>query len=34
MISNLASGAKGKDTDGYRAEFIKLVKTAELLSKN
>ena len=29
----LARSAKGKDHDGYRAEFIRLVETAELLSK-
>jgi Ca-activated chloride channel family protein len=34
MVENLAESAKGKDADGYRTEFVKLVKTAELLSKN
>ena len=29
----LAKSAKGKDNDGYRAEFIKLIEIAELLSK-
>jgi 6-phosphogluconate dehydrogenase len=29
----LARSAKGKDNDGYRAEFIRLVETAQLLSK-
>ncbi len=29
----LAKKAKGKDEDGYRAEFIKLIEIAELLSK-
>ena len=29
----LAKAAKGKDDDGYRAEFIKLIEVAELLSK-
>jgi len=29
----LASEAKGKDTDGYRAEMIKLIEIAELLAK-
>jgi len=29
----LASGAKGKDTNGYRAEFINLVKTSAMLVK-
>jgi len=29
----LAKTAKGKDDDGYRAEFIKLIEVAELLSK-
>ena len=27
----LANGAKGPDADGYRAEFVGLVKTASLL---
>jgi Ca-activated chloride channel homolog len=36
-ISNaidLANAAKGKDHEGYRAEFIKMLKIYELLSKN
>ena len=28
----LAEGAKGRDTEGYRAEFIRLVKATDLLS--
>ena len=28
-----ARGAKGEDANGYRAEFIRLVETAELLEK-
>ncbi|MBI5805837.1 von Willebrand factor type A domain-containing protein [candidate division TA06 bacterium] len=30
----LARGAKGQDKEGYRAEFIKLAETAQLLTKN
>jgi len=30
----LANGAKGKDAQGYRYEFIKLVEQAHLLAKN
>jgi Ca-activated chloride channel homolog len=30
----LARGAKGQDKEGYRAEFIKLAETAQLLVKN
>lgn len=33
MVSELANQSKGKDENGYRAEFIGLVKTAELLDK-
>jgi len=33
QIIRLAKDAKGKDTEGYRAEFIRLVETGELLSK-
>lgn len=33
-IINLSKTAKGLDDNGYRAEFIKLIKTAELLAKN
>ncbi|MBC9933913.1 YfbK domain-containing protein [Chitinophaga qingshengii] len=33
-ILQLASGAKGDDTEGYRAEFIQLVKKARLLNKD
>ncbi|MCD4795542.1 MAG: VWA domain-containing protein [Bacteroidales bacterium] len=33
MIKDLANNSKGKDENGYRTEFISLVKTAELLSK-
>lgn len=32
-IIEIAKSAKGEDTNGYRAEFIKLVETAELLIK-
>jgi Ca-activated chloride channel family protein len=32
-ILETAQNTKGNDPDGYRAEFIKLVKTAELLKK-
>jgi len=31
-IINLANAAKGKDEEGYRSEFVKLVKNASLLS--
>ncbi|MES2726665.1 MAG: von Willebrand factor type A domain-containing protein [Bacteroidota bacterium] len=33
-ILQLSKSAKGADDNGYRAEFIKLVETAELLAKN
>jgi Ca-activated chloride channel family protein len=33
QVLTLAKGAKGQDEDGYRAEFIRLVETAELLKK-
>jgi hypothetical protein len=29
----LAKNAFGKDSEGFRAEFLKLVKTAKLLDK-
>lgn len=32
-IASLASSARGADTEGYRAEFVKLVKLTESLSK-
>ncbi len=32
-VKELGQGAKGKDLEGYRAEFIQLVKKAELLKK-
>lgn len=32
-IMKIAKSSKGKDDEGYRAEFIKLVETAELLKK-
>jgi len=32
-VIRLAKGAKGSDDDGYRAEFIRLVETAELLGQ-
>jgi Ca-activated chloride channel family protein len=31
QILSLAQGGRGADTEGYRGEFIKLVKTAETL---
>jgi Ca-activated chloride channel homolog len=34
QVISLAKDAKGTDEEGYRAEFIKLVKTAKLLDKN
>lgn len=33
-VEKAATAAKGKDTDGYRAEFLKLIKTAASLSKS
>ena len=32
QIADLASGAKGDDKDGYRAEFVQLVKLAAALA--
>ncbi|NIM13339.1 MAG: DUF3520 domain-containing protein [Candidatus Aminicenantes bacterium] len=32
-IIDLAKNSKGKDTEGYRAEFIRLIETCALLSK-
>lgn len=34
LVRTLAVGAKGDDKDGYRQEFINLLRTAELLQKN
>lgn len=33
QVIDLAKNAKGSDEEGYRAEFIKLVKTAKMLDK-
>ena len=33
QVLHLAKGAKGPDEDGWRAEFIRLVETTELLAK-
>ena len=33
QVLNLTKSAIGKDSEGYRAEFLKLVKTAKLLEK-
>ena len=33
QVINLAKSAFGKDSEGYRSEFLKLVKTAKLLDK-
>jgi Ca-activated chloride channel family protein len=33
QVLQLANGAKGKDEEGYRAEFVKLVKIAQELDK-
>ena len=30
----LADGAKGPDKEGYRSEYVKLVKSAQLLAKD
>ena len=32
MVLELARGAKGKDDEGYRAEFIRLVKSGQLMA--
>jgi Ca-activated chloride channel family protein len=32
-IATLANSARGPDADGYRAEFVKLVRMAESLGK-
>jgi Ca-activated chloride channel family protein len=32
-IADLANGARGADTEGYRAEFVKLVRMTEALGK-
>jgi Ca-activated chloride channel family protein len=32
-VLTMARAAKGKDDEGYRAEFIRLVEMAELLKK-
>ncbi len=34
QVIRMAQAAKGKDTEGYRAEFINLVKSAALLAKD
>lgn len=34
QVIELAGGAKGKDREAYRAEFIKLVKSAKLMAKD
>jgi len=33
QVISLAKAAKGKDTEGYRAEFLKLVESCQLMSK-
>lgn len=33
-VINMANGARGRDLEGYRAEFIRLVKSLELLASN
>ncbi|WP_182991731.1 YfbK domain-containing protein [Massilia sp. Se16.2.3] len=32
-IADLANGARGVDSEGYRAEFVRLVRQAEALAK-
>jgi Ca-activated chloride channel family protein len=32
-IAELANGARGDDPEGYRAEFVKLVRMAETLGQ-
>lgn len=34
QVLKLANGGKGKDEFGYRSEFIRLIESAELLSRN
>jgi Ca-activated chloride channel family protein len=34
QVVNLAKGARGKDVNGYRAEFVRLVQAATSLAKN
>ena len=34
QVLDWARNAKGKDTEGYRAEFVRLVETTQLLSKS
>ncbi|WKV13208.1 von Willebrand factor type A domain-containing protein [Marivirga harenae] len=34
LVTDLAQSAKGKDENGYRIEFIKLVESSSLLAKN
>lgn len=34
QLIDLADGAKGKDGEGYRAEFIRLAKSAQLMAKD
>jgi Ca-activated chloride channel family protein len=33
MLQELAKNSRGKDPDGYRAEFIRLLESAEMLHK-
>ena len=33
MLIDLAQKSKGEDHEGYRAEFIRLLETAEMLAK-
>jgi hypothetical protein len=33
-VASVAKKAKGKDEEGYRAEFIKMVENAGALAKN
>ncbi|CAN5311937.1 VWA domain-containing protein [soil metagenome] len=34
QVISMAKGAKGEDTEGYRAEFVRLAESAKLLSKS
>ncbi|MGJ3235247.1 YfbK domain-containing protein [Marivirga sp.] len=34
LVTDLAKGAKGKDENGYRIEFIKLVESSSMMAKN
>jgi len=33
LLGSLANNGRGKDTEGYRAEFLRLLESAEMLNK-